>query len=319
MSERRNTLNRGFRPHMGHAVQIRALEGGAIGEVVANGSRLDAVLDNGTTSGTVPEVRKPHAITDDIDIAPGLAKLNETDKEAVVAKLTDAEVVARMEEYVFVPVREAVKPLAEVKAKIKDIITQNHALILEARRRFHAQGRRVPVLNPDGTRKPTYNEWLKANLTCSGGYVRKVQRESLAALTVIEPQREKRPGKSDRRQREERVLSLAVELAEAVFDNPVRARELATTILKEAGVPVPASPASLGPVEKQPKEESNDKVVARLQAQFEKLKEMTDLAMQACEIIAGAFGGRLMAREDGKRLVDIAKKALAMRGKLTLR
>jgi len=287
-------------------------------DVVATVNRvpLDAVRAMETTSGTVPEVQKPHVVADAIDIGSALANLTEADKEAIVARLTDEEVVARMEKYVFAPMREALKPLADVKAKVKDIITQNHVLILDARRRFHAQGRRVPVVNPDGTHEPTYIEWLKGNLTCSDRYVRRVLKELPASLTVIEPQREKkRTKKSDQRRREERVLSLAVKQAEAAFENPAKARELATTILKEAGVPVPASQAKLGPVEQKQPEESESKVVAKLRSQVEGLKGIADLAARAFQIINGKFGERLMAFEEGKLLVAIAKDAVAMRGK----
>ena len=66
----------------------------------------------------------------------------------------------------------------------------------------------------------------------------------------------------------------------------------------------------------QQRQEGGDKVVARLRAQVEGLKGIADLAAEAFEIINGNFGDRLMASEEGKRLVAIAKKVLAMRGKL---
>ncbi|MDR3676933.1 MAG: hypothetical protein P4N24_15695 [Acidobacteriota bacterium] len=61
---------------------------------------------------------------------------------------------------------------------------------------------------------------------------------------------------------------------------------------------------------------SGGKVVAKLEAQVEGLKEFADLATEAFEIINGDFGSRLMGNVDGNRLVAIAKKALAMKGKL---
>jgi hypothetical protein len=138
-----------------------------------------------------------------------------------------------MEKYVFAPVQDALKPLTDVKVTIKGIITQHHALTLEAKKRFHAQGRRVPVIDPNGAKSPTYNEWLKANLTCSDRYVRKVLKELSASLTMIMPPPDKKKSNSNKRQREERIMSLAVEQARAVFENPAQVRELAAALLNE--------------------------------------------------------------------------------------
>ena len=58
--------------------------------------------------------------------------------------------------------------------------------------------------------------------------------------------------------------------------------------------------------------------MARLQAKVEGLKGFSDLAVKAFQIINGKFGERLMAYEEGKLLVAIAKEALATRGKIKL-
>lgn len=63
-------------------------------------------------------------------------------------------------------------------------------------------------------------------------------------------------------------------------------------------------------------QESVDKTAAKLPSQVEKLRAIAGLAEQGFEIVNGELGNRLMGSVDGKRLVDIAKKVLAMRGKL---
>lgn len=183
------------------------------------------------TSGTVPEVAT--------DLPTILASFTETNKEAVAATLSDEEIVEQMERRVFAPIRAACAPLAEIKAKAKNVIRNNHALIMEAKKRFNAPGRRVPVVNPDGTKEPTYTEWLKANLTCSDRYVRMVLSETSKTLNMEPQHKKKPPKKSAAREREEKILSLAIKQAEATFTNPEHARELAAMVLKVADLPCP--------------------------------------------------------------------------------
>ena len=66
-------------------------------------------------------------------------------------------------------------------------------------------------------------------------------------------------------------------------------------------------------IQEQPKKVES-KGVASLQAQVEDLKEFAKLAAEAFQIINGNFGQRLMASEEGRCLVEIAKKAVAMKG-----
>jgi hypothetical protein len=200
----------------------------------ANHAAVPATAPLSTTSGTVPEVNDSSQVpSPNTDVADALDKLNESDKEVLAAKLSDAELILRMEKYVFAPMRHALKPLSDVSKSIKGIITEHHALILEAKRRFHAQGRRVPAVLPDGTKEPTYTEWIRTNFTCSDRYVRKVLKQLSASLALVVPLPEKKKGKSKKRQREEWIMSLALEQARATFDNPARARELAKAVLDE--------------------------------------------------------------------------------------
>jgi hypothetical protein len=67
-------------------------------------------------------------------------------------------------------------------------------------------------------------------------------------------------------------------------------------------------------VQEQPKK-GESKAVVSLQAQVEGLKEFAKLAVEAFEIINGKYGERLMGNPEGKRLVEIAKEAAAMKGK----
>jgi hypothetical protein len=48
------------------------------------------------------------------------------------------------------------------------------------------------------------------------------------------------------------------------------------------------------------------------------LKGFAMLAVEAFEIINGKYGERLMSNPEGKRLVELAKKAAAMKGKVKL-
>ena len=192
------------------------------------------------SSGTVPELDSESpatARTTSVDAV--LASITETDREAIAATLSDDEIVEQMEKQVFAPIRAACAPLAEIKTKAKDIIRNNHALIMVAKKRFNAPGRRVPVVNPDGKKEPTYTEWLKANLTCSDRYVRKILSELSKALNLEPPHEKKPPKKSPAREREEQILFLAIKQAEAIFTNPEQARELAAMVLKVADLPCP--------------------------------------------------------------------------------
>jgi hypothetical protein len=63
-------------------------------------------------------------------------------------------------------------------------------------------------------------------------------------------------------------------------------------------------------------QESGDKTAAKLPSHVERLKEFLKLATEAFDIINGRYGERLMASLEGKRLVEIAKKAAAMKGKV---
>ena len=60
------------------------------------------------------------------------------------------------------------------------------------------------------------------------------------------------------------------------------------------------------------------KATPRLVSQREVLMEIADLSMQAFEIVNGNLGDRLMASAEGKRVIDIAKKVIAMKGKLKI-
>jgi len=63
-------------------------------------------------------------------------------------------------------------------------------------------------------------------------------------------------------------------------------------------------------------QESGDKTAVKHPSQVEMLKEFAKLAVEAFEIINGKYGERLMGNPEGKRLVEIAKKAAAMKGKV---
>lgn len=63
-------------------------------------------------------------------------------------------------------------------------------------------------------------------------------------------------------------------------------------------------------------EKGEAKAVSKLRPQAEALKEFVDLAAEAFRIINGKYGERLMGNADGNRLVDIAKKAAAMKAKV---
>jgi DNA repair exonuclease SbcCD ATPase subunit len=62
-------------------------------------------------------------------------------------------------------------------------------------------------------------------------------------------------------------------------------------------------------------QESVDGAAANLPPQFERLKELAKLAAEAFRIINGRFGERLMGSPDGNRLVELAKKAAAIKWK----
>ena len=64
------------------------------------------------------------------------------------------------------------------------------------------------------------------------------------------------------------------------------------------------------------RQEGGDKAVGKLPPHVERLKEFAKLAVEAFEIINGKYGERLMGNPEGKRLVEIAKKAAAMKGKV---
>jgi hypothetical protein len=65
-------------------------------------------------------------------------------------------------------------------------------------------------------------------------------------------------------------------------------------------------------------QESGDKAVGKLPQHVERLKEFAKLAVEAFEIINGKYGERLMGNPEGKRLVELAKKAVPMKGKVKL-
>ena len=98
--------------------------------------------------------------------------------------LAPAQIVSEMQDKVFTPVKQIATQIVVAQQKmhgrIKEILIANAELIRWAREEFGDQGRKVPV---PGT--PTYNEWLKENLTielpdgtkelaCTDRYVRKV-------------------------------------------------------------------------------------------------------------------------------------------------
>jgi vacuolar-type H+-ATPase subunit I/STV1 len=64
--------------------------------------------------------------------------------------------------------------------------------------------------------------------------------------------------------------------------------------------------------------EDHDKAAVKLTPQVERLKEFAKLAVEAFEIINGKYGDRLIGNPEGNHLVDIAKKAAAMKGKVKL-
>ena len=47
--------------------------------------------------------------------------------------------------------------------------------------------------------------------------------------------------------------------------------------------------------------------------------EIADLSMEAFEIVNGNLGDRLIASDEGKRLVKIARKVIAMMAKVRIR
>ena len=144
--------------------------------------------------------------------------------------LAPAEIVSEMQDKVFTPVKQIASQIVAAQQKmqrrIKEILIANAELIRWARDEFGAQGRKVPV---PGT--PTYNEWLKENLTielpdgtkelaCTDRYVRKVMaaldkqlanilREKLELPPVPKP-----PKKKKQKDREEIEIEAEV-LAEA--------------------------------------------------------------------------------------------------------
>ena len=63
-------------------------------------------------------------------------------------------------------------------------------------------------------------------------------------------------------------------------------------------------------------QESVDQAAASLPTQLERLKELATLAAEAFRIINGNFGQRLMGSPDGNRLVEIAKKAAVIKGRI---
>lgn len=65
-------------------------------------------------------------------------------------------------------------------------------------------------------------------------------------------------------------------------------------------------------------QEGADGAAASLSPQLERLKELTKLATEAFRIINGKFGERLMGSPEGNRLVDLAKKAAAIKWKAKL-
>jgi len=98
--------------------------------------------------------------------------------------LEPAQIVSEMQDKVFAPVKQIATQIIaaqqKMQGRIKEILIANADLIHWARDEFGAQGRKVPV---PGT--PSYNEWLKENLTiempdgtkelaCTDRYVRKV-------------------------------------------------------------------------------------------------------------------------------------------------
>ena len=61
------------------------------------------------------------------------------------------------------------------------------------------------------------------------------------------------------------------------------------------------------------------KATPKLVSQTEVLMEIADLSMEAFEIVNGNLGDRLIASDEGKRLVKIARKVIAMMAKVRIR
>jgi hypothetical protein len=171
--------------------------------------------------------------------------------------LEPAQIVSEMQDKVFAPVKQiAMQSIAaqqKMQGRIKEILIANAELIRWARDEFGAQGRKVPV---PGT--PSYNEWLKENLTielpdgtkelaCTDRYVRKVMaaldkqlanilREKLELPPVPKPHKKKEQDREDSESESEILAEAAVRMTNTLLGTGSSAPEPMAERVKKAVV-----------------------------------------------------------------------------------
>jgi hypothetical protein len=215
---------------------------------------------------------------------------------------------------------EIVTDVARIfRSTARDIIAPHRDYILRLKNdvfkvRFGSAGARVPVayVAEDGVsvaKKMRWSDFCEKQFGVSADWISRIcgdkaegRRRKQAARSEIEKPAYKRGYYAAKAELQpqlkaaaERQDALGKRIAEMEDENR-RLRGIADEVQQQSQEGVEGAAASLPP-------------------QLERLKELAELAAEAFRIINGKFGERLMGSPEGNRLVELAKKAGAIRWK----